>query len=106
MLEKEVESLMDVLSIIKESSKNRTTSATAMNRTSSRSHLVLMISLEQNMRDGSKKLSKLNFADLAGSEKVKKTGATGDRLKEARMINKSLTQLGVVIRSLAEVSIF
>jgi kinesin family protein 3/17 len=31
---------------------------------------------------------------LAGSEKVKKTGATGDQMKEGIKINVSLTFLG------------
>ncbi len=39
--------------------------------------------------------------DLAGSEKLSKTGASGDRMKEGCMINKSLTVLGIVISSLA-----
>lgn len=33
----------------------------------------------------------MHLVDLAGSEKVLKTGAAGDRLKEACSINKSLT---------------
>jgi hypothetical protein len=40
------------------------------------------------------RLSIINLVDLAGSEKQGKTGASGDRLKEGCMINKSLTQLG------------
>ena len=36
---------------------------------------------------------------LAGSERVGKTGATVDRLKEAQAINKSLSALGDVISS-------
>ena len=32
--------------------------------------------------------------DLAGSERLKKSGVTGDRLKEARYINSSLLELG------------
>ena len=42
--------------------------------------------------------------DLAGSEKVGKTGAVGDRLKEAAGINKSLSALGLVISKLADMA--
>jgi kinesin family protein 5 len=38
--------------------------------------------------------------DLAGSEKVEKTGAEGRVLDEAKMINKSLSALGNVINAL------
>lgn len=52
------------------------------------------------------------MVDLAGSEKIGKTGATGDRLKEGKIIeyniagqiNKSLSVLGLVISTLAEKS--
>ena len=40
------------------------------------------------LQDGSTLESKLNLADLAGSEKVGKTGATGDTLEEAKKINQ------------------
>jgi hypothetical protein len=36
--------------------------------------------------------------DLAGSESVGKTGAVGEQLQEAKMINKSLTTLNQVRR--------
>jgi uncharacterized protein YukE len=39
---------------------------------------------------------------LAGSERVKKTGATADRLKEAKLINQSLLALGNVISALSD----
>ena len=45
--------------------------------------------------------SKFNIVDLAGSERQSKTGATGKRLEEANNINKSLTNLGIVIEALA-----
>jgi kinesin family member 5 len=44
----------------------------------------------------------LYFVDLAGSELVNKTGAKGSVLEEAKMINKSLSALGNVIRALTE----
>jgi len=45
---------------------------------------------------------KLNLVDLAGSERQGKTGATGDRLKEATKINLSLSALGNVISALVD----
>ena len=46
-------------------------------------------------------LAVLNLVDLAGSERQGKTGASGSRLKEGNMINKSLLALGTVISTLA-----
>jgi hypothetical protein len=46
--------------------------------------------------------SRFHIVDLAGSERCKETGAEGMRLKEANMINKSLTILGAVINDLAD----
>ncbi len=43
---------------------------------------------------------RFNLVDLAGSERQKDTHATGDRLKEATNINKSLSALGNVINAL------
>ena len=40
------------------------------------------------------RVGKLNMVDLAGSERQSKTGATGDRFKEATKINLSLSALG------------
>lgn len=43
----------------------------------------------------------LNYCyNRAGSERISKTDATGDRLKEAQSINKSLSALGDVINAL------
>lgn len=44
----------------------------------------------------------LHLIDLAGSERQRDTGATGERLREASAINKSLSALGNVIKALVE----
>ena len=41
-------------------------------------------------------LLRLQWCDQAGSEKVCKTGVEGERLDEAKFINKSLLTLGNV----------
>lgn len=67
--------------------------ATGMNDQSSRSHTILTLNMiaEQNMEY---QFSSFKFCDLAGAERIKKTGNVGDRLKEAGGINKSLLVLG------------
>lgn len=86
----------------------RTTAATKMNDTSSRSHAIFTITFVQAgfCIDGlpSETVSKIHLVDLAGSERANSTGATGQRLKEGAHINKSLVTLGSVISSLAEMS--
>jgi kinesin family protein 3/17 len=84
---------------------NRTVGFTLMNAGSSRSHSIFMLNIEsseqtENSDDESYKLGKLNLVDLAGSERQSKTGAAGDRLKEATKINMSLSALGNVISAL------
>jgi hypothetical protein len=80
----------------------RHTSATAMNATSSRSHLVFALLINSfNKQTKKTATGKLSMIDLAGSERVAKTGATADRLREATAINKSLSALGNVISALS-----
>jgi hypothetical protein len=43
---------------------------------------LFILTLHQKAKDGSAKQGKLNLADLAGSEKIAKTGATGQTLEE------------------------
>ncbi|KAL3841306.1 hypothetical protein ACJMK2_019469, partial [Sinanodonta woodiana] len=85
---------------------NRSTGATLMNTDSSRSHSIFTINLEMATVDDEGeehiRAGKLNLVDLAGSERQAKTGATGDRLKEATKINLSLSALGNVISALVD----
>merc|ERR1719438_304684 len=48
------------------------------------------------------RVGKLHLVDLAGSERQAKTGAVGERLKEATKINLSLSALGNVISALVD----
>jgi hypothetical protein len=61
-----------------------------------------VVVVSQRSAEGSTKSGQLNLVDLAGSEKVGKTGAAGQTLEEAKMINKSLSALGQVIKALAD----
>jgi kinesin family protein 3/17 len=86
--------------------KNRSVGFTEMNATSSRSHSIFTITVEASEIDenGEEHLraGKLHLVDLAGSERQSKTGATGERLKEATKINLALSALGNVISSLVD----
>lgn len=93
----------EVYDYIKIGNQNRTVSSTNMNDTSSRSHsIVIMSIIQRNIKDNAIKTGKLYLVDLAGSEKLTKTGAEGVTLEEAKMINKSLSALGMVINSLTD----
>ena len=63
---------------------NRTVASTQMNADSSRSHSVFIITVHQkDLEEESKNIfAKVNLVYLAGSERVKSTGATGSTLKE------------------------
>lgn len=93
----------EVYDLMKLGNENRSTAATLMNAESSRSHSLFILSVTQNnSRDLSCKVGRLYLVDLAGSEKISKTGAVGQTLEEAKMINKSLTTLGKVINALTD----
>merc|ERR1712154_57272 len=101
MGEHQVEGISDVLQLISIAVGNRITDSTNMNAVSSRSHMLLKMTVVIKLKDGTIRIATANFADLAGSEKVKKTGAKGQRLEEAKAINKSLSVLGQVINALS-----
>merc|ERR1719456_1265429 len=101
-----VESPDKLNQMIEQGFEHRSTAATKMNDTSSRSHCIFIIKLHQkDASDESKNtFSKVNLVDLAGSERAKSTEAEGDRLKEGANINKSLSALGNVINALSSQS--
>jgi len=109
---------------------HRRTRSTLMNESSSRSHAIFTINIEQhliedlyqnNNKDPSDSpasaptvsvesqnspqeftTAKFHFVDLAGSERIKKTGAEGDSMHEGISINKALFVLGKVINALTD----
>ncbi|XP_028857943.1 kinesin-like protein KIF3C isoform X2 [Denticeps clupeoides] len=97
---KEIEHVMNV------GNQTRSIGFTNMNEHSSRSHAIFLITVEcsQEGPDGENhiRVGKLNLVDLAGSERQAKTGARGERLKEATKINLSLSALGNVISALVD----
>jgi kinesin family member C2/C3 len=96
-----VASVADVEGLIRKGDTGRSTFATDMNEHSSRSHLILSLYVRtENFVSGEKTASKLHLIDLAGSERLSRSNAEGDRLTEARNINASLSALGDVIQSL------
>uniref|UniRef100_A0A3Q3AR16 Kinesin-like protein KIFC3 n=1 Tax=Kryptolebias marmoratus TaxID=37003 RepID=A0A3Q3AR16_KRYMA len=96
----EVKSFQHIKKILATARRNRITFGTQMNQHSSRSHALLCITVQGTDLATGSKTTKLNLVDLAGSERVWKSGAEGERLKEAQNINRSLLALGDVIQAL------
>nr|XP_027193131.1 kinesin-like protein KIN-14K isoform X2 [Cicer arietinum] len=100
-----VKSPSDVIKLMDIGLKNRAIGATAMNERSSRSHSVVSIHVRwKDFKSGSTLHGNLHLVDLAGSERVDRSEVTGDRLREAQYINKSLSALGDVIFALSQKS--
>jgi hypothetical protein len=108
----------DIINYINIGNKTRKVKSTLMNEYSSRSHAILTVYFTQIMlefddtaikRNKTLKLktrrelqSKINLVDLAGSERIDRSGVVGLDMKDAININKSLTQLGLVISELSK----
>lgn len=100
--EEYVTNIQEMFGLMNLGFSNRTTAATGMNAESSRSHCIFSLEIKTTTDEGSVKEGRLYFIDLAGSERVSKTGATGILLEEAKAINSSLTALGNVIGQLSK----
>lgn len=78
--------------------------ATSSNSHSSRSHLVLSISVSVKSNVDLWRTSRLSLVDLAGSERVAKSEVQGKTFREATHVNRSLLALGAVLSALAKKS--
>ncbi|RLN97539.1 hypothetical protein BBJ28_00006682 [Nothophytophthora sp. Chile5] len=124
--EYDIHCMEDVHALLALATRNRVLAATARNKTSSRSHTLLTISLQRRRRrpdsgrsgsedeedddEAEQRVSTISFVDLAGSERVdgalhflRATRARQElRIREAKFINRSLSALGGVIAALAQ----
>ncbi|KAI9101785.1 P-loop containing nucleoside triphosphate hydrolase protein [Phlyctochytrium arcticum] len=103
----ECQTLDDCMAVLQEGLRNRTTRAHQLNEHSSRSHSMMILSIDSQVQDPLggepvKRYGKIKFVDLAGSEKVKESKTTGEALSETFNINRSLLTLGNCISALAD----
>lgn len=101
LAEVEVISFDETWDVMMKGTLNRRIGRTDMNEHSSRSHLLVRVTVRcEDHKSGVKTSGVLHLVDLAGSERVSRSNASGDRLKEAQHINKSLSSLGDVFSAL------
>uniref|UniRef100_I3KU30 Kinesin family member 6 n=1 Tax=Oreochromis niloticus TaxID=8128 RepID=I3KU30_ORENI len=82
---------------------NRMIAETPMNQASTRSHCIFTVHLcRREPGSATMRRSKLHLVDLAGSDRVSKTGLNGQLLTDAKYINLSLHYLEQVIIALSE----
>jgi kinesin family member C1 len=99
----EVKTPSDVYVLLNRANKNRSVGSTAKNERSSRSHSVFQLIIKATNSINNESIEgQLNLIDLAGSERINESKVTGDRQKEAIAINKSLSELKNVIKSIAK----
>ncbi|KAG8890684.1 hypothetical protein FRB98_006188 [Tulasnella sp. 332] len=99
-----VRSSAEARQVVKMGQINRRVFGTLMNKESSRSHAVFTVKIIKVKKgvdgeavapgDDKVSISRMAIVDLAGSERYKNTQNSGERLKEAGNINKSLMILG------------
>jgi kinesin family protein C1 len=98
-----VESVREAVGFLDRALRQRATKATRCNDQSSRSHCVLIVRFSRtDLVTGATKAGAIHFCDLAGSERLAKSGSNEDPalLREAQAINKSLSALGNTMSAL------
>eukprot|EP00040_Diaphanoeca_grandis_P023139 m.125350 g.125350 ORF g.125350 m.125350 type:complete len:907 (-) comp29127_c1_seq4:117-2837(-) len=109
-----VHSPAEITTLLTKGRRRLVVAETKMNRHSSRSHALCILSVERLLENNKKSndpslpnrdllvKGKITLCDLAGSERIKRTESTGERLAEAQCINTSLHELGNVVHALAD----
>ncbi|XP_015473707.1 kinesin-like protein KIF9 isoform X2 [Parus major] len=95
----------EALQLLFEGETNRVIGEHSLNKNSSRSHCIFTMYIECRSRDYTNHKclkSKITLIDLAGSERLSKTGSEGQVRVEASYINKSLSFLEQLIIALAD----
>ncbi|XP_032918754.1 kinesin-like protein KIF9 isoform X2 [Catharus ustulatus] len=95
----------EALHLLFEGETNRVIGEHSLNKNSSRSHCIFTMFIECRSRDYTNHKclkSKITLIDLAGSERLSKTGSEGQVRIEASYINKSLTFLEQLVIALAD----
>ncbi|XP_037929617.1 kinesin-like protein subito [Teleopsis dalmanni] len=89
-----VKNSLEALKLLRFGLQRVTYASTSINSNSSRSHCIFIIDVLKYNASGLITEISYKFCDLAGSERLDKTGNVGSRLKEAQRINTSLMILG------------
>nr|XP_012614277.1 kinesin-like protein KIF19 [Microcebus murinus] len=96
----------EIMQLLTKGNRQRTQEPTATNKTSSRSHAVLQVTVRRRSRGADLveevHVGRLFLVDLAGSERASQTQNRGKRMKEGAHINRSLLALGNCITALSE----
>ncbi|CAL0314284.1 unnamed protein product [Lupinus luteus] len=122
----EIRNQQSFIELLRLGEAQRFAANTKLNTESSRSHAILMVQVKRYINGREAALStengndqhmvkslkppvvrkgKLVVIDLAGSERINKSGSEGHTLEEAKSINLSLSALGKCINALAENSV-
>jgi len=99
------EGLVQLEGVIDTAASTRSTAKTDMNSESSRSHSIFILHIQGYHAETKTYINgSLNLCDLAGSERLDRSGAGRNllRLKETQAINKSLSCLGDVFNALGK----